>query len=63
MGLGNSLAHPHFHSSKGLSRNPGVGLWQDSFLLQLALGECLLLISAGSKAGQVIKLESQLGGG
>lgn len=26
-GLGNSLAHPpHFHSSKGLSRNPGVGL-------------------------------------
>lgn len=40
-----------------------MGLWQDSFLLQLALGECLLLISAGSKAGQVIKLESQLGGG
>lgn len=40
-----------------------MGLWQDSFLLQLALGECLLLISAGSKAGQVIKLESQLRGG
>lgn len=43
LGFANSLAHPHFHSSKGLSRNPGVGLRQDSFLLLLALGEMCAL--------------------
>lgn len=58
-GFGNSLAL-HFHSSKGLSRNPGVGLRQDSCCCQLTLGECVLLVSARNKAGQVTKLESRL---
>lgn len=42
------------------SRNPGVELKQDSLLLLLALGEYVLLVPAGSKAGQLTKLESRL---
>jgi hypothetical protein len=49
LGFGNSLAHPHFHSSKGLSRNPGVGLRQDSSLLLLALGEMCAWSQLGAR--------------
>lgn len=61
-GFDDFLAHPYFHSSKGFQEPWGgaEALVLLALLLLLALGKYVLLIPAGSKAGQVTKLESRL---